>query len=83
MMTTEQYNRALEICTVDYADYVTLGFIKNQFVEQFPNGDNLTREAFIEFFSQFTDDMSEIDYIELNYEWVMSGDDSVFDDAEY
>lgn len=55
------------------------GGVLNDFEQEFEVGSNISKSKFMRFFSKYIDDMSEVDYIKLNWEYVKSGgDDSVF-----
>ena len=57
--------------------------ILNDFNNEFQQGQNITKDEFFMFFELYIDDMSELDNIKKNWEYVESGgDDSVFDDEE-
>lgn len=55
--------------------------IMEDFLKEFPEGKNISKDQFFEFFGRYIDDMSEHHYIKQNWKYVESGgDDSVYDE---
>ena len=54
--------------------------ILNSFLEEFEVGKSVSRDDYDKFFMRFIDDMSEVYFIKLNWEYIISGgDESVYD----
>lgn len=57
--------------------------IMEDFLKEFPEGKNISKDQFFEFFGRYIDDMSEHYYIKQNWKYVESGgDDSVYDEED-
>ena len=57
--------------------------IMEDFLKEFPEGKNISKDQFFEFFSRYVDDMSEYYYMKQNWKYVESGgDDSVYDEED-
>jgi hypothetical protein len=54
--------------------------IMNDFYSSFEKGEDISKDEFFEFCGKYIDDMSEGYYIRLNWEYIISGDESVYDD---
>ena len=55
--------------------------VLNDFLNKFEIGKNIKKKDYIEFCSEYIDDMSEMYYIELNWKYIRSGgDESVFEE---
>ena len=47
--------------------------ILNDFLNEFTEGDNISKDEFVEFFNKYIDDMSDTQFIKENWKWVMNG----------
>jgi hypothetical protein len=57
--------------------------IMADFLKTFPEGKNISKDEFFEFFTSYVDDTSEYYYIKQNWKYVESGgDESVYDEEE-
>lgn len=71
------YNRALEVIRY-YEDNVILEDFKNTF----PKGQPINKEDFFEFCERYYDDMSELEYTKKNWEYILTGNEDVFNDND-
>lgn len=69
------YERALEIIE-SYEDDEIL----NDFLKEFPKGKEINEDNFKKFCGKYVDDYSEYFYINQNWKYIETGDESVFDD---
>ena len=68
------YNRALEVVK-SYEDENQL----KDFENKFPKNQPITKEKWFEWNEQYIDDMSELAYIEQHWEYINTGDESIYD----
>jgi len=47
--------------------------IMDDFINEFPQGDRISKGKFVEFFNRYIDDMSEVQFIKENWDWVKNG----------
>lgn len=74
-MKKGNYDLVLEIVE-SYEDEEIL----KSFLEEFEVGKDVSKNKYNEFFMKFIDDMSEVYFIKLNWEYIISGgDESVYD----
>jgi hypothetical protein len=77
-MKKSNYDLVLEIIE-SYEDEEILNDFKNEFEE----GEDVSKEDYLEFLFNYIDDMSETYYIKKNWEYIESGgDESVYDDED-
>jgi hypothetical protein len=75
-MKKSNYDLVLEIIK-SYEDEEILNDFKNEFEE----GEDVSKEDYLEFLFNYIDDMSETYYIKKNWEYIESGgDESVYDE---
>lgn len=75
-MKKGNYDLVLEIVE-SYEDEEIL----KSFLEEFEVGKDVSKNKYNEFFMKFIDDMSEVYFIKLNWEYIISGgDESVYDE---
>lgn len=56
-------------------------YILEEFLSTFKEGEDIGEKEYFEFCGEFMDDMSELEYIKNNWEYIVSeGDESVFND---
>ena len=76
-MNTSNYDLVLEVIK-SYENEDVL----NDFMNEFEIGKRIKKREFIEFCSNYVDDVSEGYYINLNWKYINSGgDESVFDEV--
>ena len=47
--------------------------IMDDFINEFPPGNRISKREFVEFFNRYIDDMSEVQFIKENWNWVKNG----------
>lgn len=77
-MEKGKYSLVLEIVE-SYEDEMIL----NSFLEEFEEGEDVSRDKYDEFCMRFIDDVSEEYYVRLNWKYIISGGDwSVYDELD-
>jgi len=78
-MKKGNYDLVLEVVEF-YEDEEIMDDFKNKFKED----ENVSKKSFVKFFNRFIDDMSEVEFIKKNWEYVESGGDwSILEDDEW
>lgn len=77
-MEKGKYSLVLEIVE-SYEDEMIL----NSFLEEFEEGEDVSRDKYDKFCMRFIDDVSEEYYVRLNWKYIISGgDESVYDELD-